>query len=962
MWLLAFCITLCISIVTFAQNNQWEQTISRYEFTELLTSAECRDCLSPEQEIADTYTADRLQTIKLSPLIALDDIERTEQWPNTSWFYCVANVVDRWLMQWFPRTTSPYCPWKFCGTTDLTMIDFLDSLIRTLWATVREQYPINWWALASRAQGNPWLPINYLQAIAAATNRCEDKPCVATSRDEFAVRLQWCRTDAEACGLWQSSALGSLWPRRVVLQNAGVIPKDAQLTNAFAPVSRDLALQATQYVSGLLWCEENNWWQTGWWQNNTTWNINNWWLWNTGWMSGNTWSNNAFDQDGDGIPNIDDLCPQVYDPSQNDLDKDGIGDVCDDDIDGDWIKNSIWVVDHQWRFKQDLVRQSDDNCIIDPNPDQKNADGDTFGDLCQTAANTSAYRALQITWSVRSGPAPLTVQFSQETVSWTWPLLWDMGDGTVIEGLSPQHTYQTPGRYTVVAKTIGQKETIIAILPLVVYPAERVQVWTLMAVKSIDRQKANIAIQHVVVWDVQNLTLQWNWELQTVKPKEIATIWFDDWWVEQFVMQSYNTQWERVWLTRLSLDPRHRAYSHLLTTSLNNEVWKNITITTVASWMSANEISQIVWDLGDWVTLTSWSVIQYAWEKPWIYLVKQRIIFVDPTREAHENAFTLVIRPLIANQRPLMMTVDRLLKTTVDEFVFSLDLWDRNANSIRHCDWTFTANQRRFTTNAKEIFRFRYPVPWSYPVIAHCLTNSDIWFTAWLTVAVDQAEWCGNAVCDFDKDWIPDLCDDDIDGDWLKNRLTLLVTEPKDCALSHDLIEKSVRDDYFWQIKQWEKFDNCPFLPNPQQGDSNQNGYGNACDPSSWGETGWWAGDSWWTWDSDWPDQDDDGDGIDNGNDSCPWTPESGNGSSDADGCPEAPVDDENDNNNGDNWFVKIDTCTQCPCPEADYASSLRKWDRVRALLLDPAGKIIYRYTAPEIIDEDIPDKMIWIQ
>jgi hypothetical protein len=43
--------------------------------------------------------------------------------------------------------------------------------------------------------------------------------------------------------------------------------------------------------------------------------------------------------------NREDVCPYTYDRLQNDLDKDGIGDVCDDDVDGDGIKNEIGVID-----------------------------------------------------------------------------------------------------------------------------------------------------------------------------------------------------------------------------------------------------------------------------------------------------------------------------------------------------------------------------------------------------------------------------------------------------------------------------------------------------------------------------------------------------------------------------------------------------------------------------------------
>ncbi len=61
-----------------------------------------------------------------------------------------------------------------------------------------------------------------------------------------------------------------------------------------------------------------------------------------------------------------------------------------------------------------------------------------------------------------------------------------------------------------------------------------------------------------------------------------------------------------------------------------------------------------------------------------------------------------------------------------------------------------------------------------------------------------------------------------------------------------------------------------------------------------------------------------------------------------------------------DNPLIEVETCTQCPCPEADYGSKIWKWDRIRALLLDESWEIIYRYTKPEIIQVDIPDEMVW--
>lgn len=51
------------------------------------------------------------------------------------------------------------------------------------------------------------------------------------------------------------------------------------------------------------------------------------------------------DYDCDQKDNDTDSCPNAYNPNQTDTDNDGIGDVCDDDIDGDGTKNAIGIVD-----------------------------------------------------------------------------------------------------------------------------------------------------------------------------------------------------------------------------------------------------------------------------------------------------------------------------------------------------------------------------------------------------------------------------------------------------------------------------------------------------------------------------------------------------------------------------------------------------------------------------------------
>lgn len=72
------------------------------------------------------------------------------------------------------------------------------------------------------------------------------------------------------------------------------------------------------------------------------------------------------DADYDGVVNEKDDCPVTFNPDQKDADKDGMGDVCDEDDDNDGIP--------------DLK----DNCIFISNPNQANGDDDLFGDVCDT--------------------------------------------------------------------------------------------------------------------------------------------------------------------------------------------------------------------------------------------------------------------------------------------------------------------------------------------------------------------------------------------------------------------------------------------------------------------------------------------------------------------------------------------------------------------------------------------------
>lgn len=112
------------------------------------------------------------------------------------------------------------------------------------------------------------------------------------------------------------------------------------------------------------------------------------------------------DLDADGVPEESDNCPGFSNPTQNDLDNDGVGDVCDTDIDGDGIPNiplgPLAVLasapagdpmpfdtdndgldnDIDADDDADGIQDADDNCVLSSNATQQDTDHDGEGDVC----------------------------------------------------------------------------------------------------------------------------------------------------------------------------------------------------------------------------------------------------------------------------------------------------------------------------------------------------------------------------------------------------------------------------------------------------------------------------------------------------------------------------------------------------------------------------------------------------
>lgn len=157
------------------------------------------------------------------------------------------------------------------------------------------------------------------------------------------------------------------------------------------------------------------------------------------------------------------------------------------------------------------------------------------------------------------------------------------------------------------------------------------------------------------------------------------------------------------------------------------------------------------------------------------------------------------------------------------------------------------------------------------------------------TIVVDQTDQClawyidgenTRNICDMDQDGIPDSCDNDIDGDGIKNLIGLILpNNTNNCRLRPAIVNIDLLQEHVDGVC---SLDNCPFVINDTQNDLNLNNIGDSCEQEISSLLNANRPEL-----LTYSENDRDGDGIPDVTDLCPDIPESYNGITDGDGCPE---------------------------------------------------------------------------
>ena len=351
--------------------------------------------------------------------------------------------------------------------------------------------------------------------------------------------------------------------------------------------------------------------------------------------------------------------------------------------------------------------------------------------------------------------------------------------------------------------------------------------------------------------------------------------------------------WEIVGVSSMIVWVWDKSFScNLVASNLSPNIWEELQIFTNLSNLKKADISKISRDFWDWTSkVNNDLIINYTYSKEWEHVITQNISLKNGT--TFNNYITIYAKnPNIINSYTIESEPTKLVSDINEEITFSTKkYWSfpnilltlyKYGDSITKKDYDNLNYWQKLNT-------YKYDNKWIFFPQISVYVDECIDLDTISTVAIYSEDKCLKALwdwtlskyrCDMDSDWIPDICDDDIDWDWIKNLIGIISHENNDCSINAD----NINQDILSMQKNVCSLDICP-INSGNQIDINNNGIWDTCDylintqiQNNWYGNGWKNANL--TIDSDW-------DWINDNLDKCPNIPENYNWIKDYDWCPE---------------------------------------------------------------------------